>query len=59
MQTVDRLDEIAAEPGAAAYIRSVFGSVEKAKIAILGDYFRHGFDGSGDDGGSSCVYCLT
>ncbi|XP_063900309.1 UPF0652 protein-like [Zophobas morio] len=31
-----------------------FGGVEAAKVAILRDFFRHGFDGSGDDGGS-CV----
>ncbi|CAD7946561.1 unnamed protein product [Amoebophrya sp. A120] len=31
-----------------------FGGVESAQKLILRDFFRHGFDGSGDDGGS-CV----
>jgi len=31
-----------------------YDGVERVKVFILRDYFRHGFDGSGDDGGS-CV----
>ena len=36
------------------YVRATFGSVEMARIDVLGDWFRHGFDGSGDSGGS-CI----
>jgi hypothetical protein len=36
------------------YIKEHFCSQEKLKLAVLADYFKHGFDGSGDDGGS-CI----
>eukprot|EP00392_Amoebophrya_sp_AT5.2_P008066 g8085.t1 len=36
------------------YVDSGYGSCEGAQKAILRDFFRHGYDGSGDDGGS-CV----
>merc|ERR1712060_782795 len=37
-----------------ALIDKEFGDLETLRMIILQDVFRHGFDGSGDDGGS-CV----
>ena len=36
------------------YIASEYGSLQAAKLEILCDFFKHGFDGDGDDGGS-CI----
>ena len=36
------------------YVYTQFGSERKLKMSVLSDYFKHGFDGSGDDGGS-CI----
>eukprot|EP01062_Namystynia_karyoxenos_P083329 TRINITY_DN9575_c0_g1_i1.p1 TRINITY_DN9575_c0_g1~~TRINITY_DN9575_c0_g1_i1.p1 ORF type:complete len:625 (+),score=206.59 TRINITY_DN9575_c0_g1_i1:84-1958(+) len=54
VQVVDSLDRIARLPGQQEYLDRKFGSVEKCKVSILQDFFKHGFDGSGDDGGS-CI----
>lgn len=55
MNTIDRLPELYESTDAMAnLIDKQFGGLEKARKLILGDFFRHGFDGSGDDGGS-CV----
>jgi Protein of unknown function (DUF2009) len=45
-------------PKLAAYINSSFGSKEEAKKKILGDFFRHGFDGSGADNFFDAGSCI-
>jgi hypothetical protein len=39
-------------------VNEVFGGIEKCRISILRDFFRHGFDGSGSDDYSSSGSCI-
>ena len=57
----------AAEPQKAAgggsgaelqYIESFWGGCERAKMRILVDFFRHGFDGSGADNSYDAGSCI-
>ena len=57
VSVVSGLDEVVTRPGLADVVRHEFGNVEGARVAILSDFFRHAFDGSGDDGGSCIVTC--
>ena len=52
--TLDKIDGLMEQANTRAYIEGNFGTPAALKKAILVDYFRHGFDGSGDDGGS-CI----
>lgn len=53
VQTLDRLEELFEDPTTAPLVQR-FKSAEYLRKLILRDFFRHGFDGSGDDGGS-CI----
>jgi len=50
---VDRIEHLAKDPNLEKYF-SRFGGVTQLRVEVLQDYFRHGFDGSGSDGGS-CI----
>lgn len=52
---IDGLDGLCStNQGIGAYVSQEFGSLDQLKMLVLSDYFKHGFDGSGDDGGS-CI----
>jgi len=52
------LDSLAAKPGVRGYIVSAFGSAEACRLAVLADFFKHGFDGSGADNFFDAGSCI-
>lgn len=58
LRTINNIDEIAKDKNVAAYLQEVWGSAENAKIAILTDFFRRGFDGSGGDNMDDAGSCI-
>lgn len=53
VNAVERLDDLDADPRIKMLVRKC-GGLEYSKKFIMRDFFRHGFDGSGSDGGS-CI----
>jgi hypothetical protein len=51
---LEKLPQLINDEAFHAYVRQEWGSVENLKLQILSDFLKHGFDGSGDDGGS-CI----
>jgi len=55
VRTLDRLPEVYnSTPAMKRFFDNEFSGLDVLRLAILQDFFRHGFDGSGDDGGS-CI----
>ena len=55
VKVLDAIDDLGAhDPLIRRYLDQRFGGPEHAKTTILRDFFRHGFNGSGSDGGS-CI----
>jgi len=51
---IDRMPSLVADRAFHSYVEKEWGSIEGLKMQILSDFFKHGYDGSGDDGGS-CI----
>jgi hypothetical protein len=45
--TLTQIQDLANKPAIRTYIDNEFGSPDNLRREILGDFFRHGFDGSG------------
>ena len=57
--TLSQIPTIAqSKPALASYIDDEFGSVDNCMKEILGDFFRHGFDGSGADNFFDAGSCI-
>ncbi|EIN10990.1 hypothetical protein PUNSTDRAFT_142865 [Punctularia strigosozonata HHB-11173 SS5] len=56
--TLSKISDLAKIPALQSYLEDEFGSVENATLAILGDFFRHGFDGSGADNFFDAGSCI-
>jgi len=55
---VSSIDKLAKHAGVRNYIDTAFGTPDKAKKAILADFFRFGFDGSGADNFVDAGSCI-
>lgn len=56
--TLSQIPTLAAKPALRSYIDDEFGSVDNCIREILGDFFRHGFDGSGADNFFDAGSCI-
>jgi len=55
---VSQIDELCKDPGLKAYIDGQFGGADECRKAILADFFRHAFDGSGADNFFDAGSCI-
>ncbi|KAJ7639277.1 hypothetical protein FB45DRAFT_1134564 [Roridomyces roridus] len=56
--TLSQIEGLAAKPAIRSYIDDEFGSPDNLRREILGDFFRHGFDGSGADNFFDAGSCI-
>eukprot|EP01032_Pedospumella_encystans_P012189 gene12189-14120_t len=54
VQCIESLPKLVEDSAFHAYVSQQWGSIDGLRLQILSDFFKHGFDGSGDDGGS-CI----
>lgn len=58
LRTISFIDQLNKHHDHAAYLKEVWGGPEGAKLSILRDFFRHGFDGSGGDNMDDAGSCI-
>ncbi|KAI8366736.1 uncharacterized protein BYT42DRAFT_587716 [Radiomyces spectabilis] len=58
VSTLDKLEELQADPCMANYIEEEFGGIDQCRKDILYDFFRFGFDGSGADNYFDAGSCI-
>ncbi|KAF7302069.1 B box-type domain-containing protein [Mycena indigotica] len=56
--TLGQIDDLATKPAIRSYIDDEFGGPDNLRREILGDFFRHGFDGSGADNFFDAGSCI-
>ncbi|KAK0206857.1 hypothetical protein DFS33DRAFT_1317544 [Desarmillaria ectypa] len=56
--TLQQIPTLEAKPALRSYIDDEFGSTDNLILEILGDFFRHGFDGSGADNFFDAGSCI-
>ncbi|KIP08323.1 hypothetical protein PHLGIDRAFT_35011 [Phlebiopsis gigantea 11061_1 CR5-6] len=56
--TVSKIPELMDKPALRSYIEDDYGSADGCAAEILGDFFRHGFDGSGADNFFDAGSCI-
>ncbi|KAF5363985.1 hypothetical protein D9756_000251 [Leucocoprinus leucothites] len=56
--TLRQIPQLVEKPALRSYIEDEFGSAENCVREILGDFFRHGFDGSGADNFFDAGSCI-
>lgn len=54
VQCIEQLPNLVQDPAFHSYVSQEWGSIGGLRLQVLSDFFKHGFDGSGDDGGS-CI----
>ena len=59
MRTLEEIEYLVnKEPGIRKYVETSFGSVTDVRKAVLVDFFRHAFDGSGSDNFFDAGSCI-
>eukprot|EP00497_Spongosphaera_streptacantha_P003967 TRINITY_DN4716_c0_g1_i1.p1 TRINITY_DN4716_c0_g1~~TRINITY_DN4716_c0_g1_i1.p1 ORF type:complete len:182 (+),score=17.14 TRINITY_DN4716_c0_g1_i1:372-917(+) len=56
--TLNEIDRMMEKPSLSRFITTTYKSPKDLKLAILGDFFRHGFDGSGADNFYDAGSCI-
>jgi hypothetical protein len=58
VQCIESLPQLVDDPAFHSYVSQEWGSIDGLRLQILSDFFKHGFDGSGECclRGLGCVF---